>query len=627
MKTRHLLYSVIAAGLFCSTGCSNESADESIKTVQQQKITIHATSRLESTRATYTENEVNNQLSLNYTWDLSDQLNLFATDTPGTFQCAKVNSPNDASFSGSFGTALTSVTDIYGCVSASGVAADKDKISVDLSVQDGSLADAARHTVIYGKGTFDPADADNPVDMKFEQHMTMLKFVLRFPVEEAGTTAQLSFQADGLYNSVVLATPDGSELSKAEGRITVPAATVSDHQAAVFISVYPSAISNLTVYATIGDNVYTYTNKPSTTLLPNKVYRLTRDMAKVEDAGVAAAYDGGTGTSDDPYLIANAAQLRKLQADVQDSVTGKNYKLTQDIYLSGAWTPIGSNASQYKGGSFDGAGHTISGNIVVSAVAQANDGVGVFGTVSNVKFQNLKVAADITSTATSNFTGGVVGNMLYQGAIVNCQYSGTIRSASQYIGGIIGQAYVTGATANQQCLIEGCTNTGSIESQFATDSYAGIGGIMGRAAVGAAAVPTVLMRGCRSVSRSIAYKNTATSKYFAGGLCGDVNNSVAAGNVQFVGSWCATKTLTADGRALSVCSGANAYFKATSVFAQGLTGVNLFRSSTMPNVVSADCAAFAGTRAYPYGSSIANMNTAWGSSLYQFNQQGEVVSR
>ena len=84
-------------------------------------------------------------------------------------------------------------------------------------------------------------------------------------------------------------------------------------------------------------------------------------------------FEGGTGTREDPYLIATADQLNAVRQGLD-----KHYKLVADIDLSnwGNWTPIGGNpAYEYANdnardcgrftGTLDGNGHVISGMTIV----------------------------------------------------------------------------------------------------------------------------------------------------------------------------------------------------------------------------------------------------------------------
>lgn len=78
----------------------------------------------------------------------------------------------------------------------------------------------------------------------------------------------------------------------------------------------------------------------------------------------ASSFEGGTGTSSDPYLISNAAQLARLayfsNSSSYSSYNSKTYQLTDDIDLSAHyWIPIGLKYAFQ--GDFYGNYHTIKG--------------------------------------------------------------------------------------------------------------------------------------------------------------------------------------------------------------------------------------------------------------------------
>lgn len=102
-----------------------------------------------------------------------------------------------------------------------------------------------------------------------------------------------------------------------------------------------------------------------------------------------AAFPGGNGTAEDPWLIETAEQLNAVRNDLDAS-----YALAADIDLSGYenWEPIGyfdvsaaENGDPYAtgfAGTFDGRGHTVS-NIMTSNAEGV--GVGLFGLTTRVK--------------------------------------------------------------------------------------------------------------------------------------------------------------------------------------------------------------------------------------------------
>ena len=142
----------------------------------------------------------------------------------------------------------------------------------------------------------------------------------------------------------------------------------------------------------------------------------------------AAAFAGGTGTAEDPYQIANGAQLAYLASSVNNGETyeEKNFVLTANIDLNELpWTPIAnsfSNAlfggSDYRvfAGNFDGNGYTISKVSIGSETTPfESDVFGLFGAtegkISNLNLDTVSIhgVAKITSGYVIGPAGGLVG--------------------------------------------------------------------------------------------------------------------------------------------------------------------------------------------------------------------------
>ena len=169
-------------------------------------------------------------------------------------------------------------------------------------------------------------------------------------------------------------------------------------------------------------------------------------------AAADSVFSGGSGTENDPYKISTADNLKQLVTDVNggNTYSEKYFQLTQDITLSGEWTPIGDMENMFSG-TFDGNGKTIYG---LSITSSQNMAVGLFGAVSgNVK--NLHVFGDITITSsTIGGCGGIVG-FFTSGTISSCSFVGDISITSN--------SDQAGATA---CGIAGTMMSGTISDCY-----------------------------------------------------------------------------------------------------------------------------------------------------------------
>ena len=241
-------------------------------------------------------------------------------------------------------------------------------------------------------------------------------------------------------------------------------------------------------------------------LLPTSVWAGTGE-AETDSAG--SALSSGSGTVEDPYLIAAAEDLSafrdKVNSSAKKSTSTLCAKLVANIDLSGQgnWTPIGCYTSYsdcvYYGGTFDGGGYTISGlTIDSSAQYQA-----LFGYVKGGAIRNLTVVGSVTTAATSSaYAAGIVaygnpvtvencGNQVtvtatakgyaagvaaYLGAggkVTNCTNTAEIKGCGDYVGGIIG-------TGTGGVTLENCFNSGAITNSGKPSGYSYCtGGIAG----------------------------------------------------------------------------------------------------------------------------------------------------
>ena len=192
-------------------------------------------------------------------------------------------------------------------------------------------------------------------------------------------------------------------------------------------------------------------------------------LAILSTAG--AQYSGGSGTADDPYRIATAADLIALGETPGDY--DKHFILTADIDLDPnlpgrkvfdravIGPDMDDTRSGFQGnafvGVFDGNGHTI------SYLTIAGDHcLGLFGRLGlGASISNLALEA-VNVHGTGNTVGGLVG-WNEEGSILSC-YSTALVSGGRSVGGLVG------------------VNAGSITSSYSTGSVSGeerVGGLVG----------------------------------------------------------------------------------------------------------------------------------------------------
>ena len=361
------------------------------------------------------------------------------------------------------------------------------------------------------------------------------------------------------------------------------------------------------------------------TLLPTAA--LAEDDAW--NGSTAAAFAGGTGTAEDPYQIANGAELAYLASSVNSGETyeDKYFVLTANINLNGLpWTPIANSFSDalfggtdYRifAGNFDGKGYTIS-NVSIGSETTPfeSDVFGLFGAtggkISNLNLYTVSIhgVAKIASGYVVGIAGGLVGSSA--GSIENCHVTGLAMdmsapsngyAAAYWVGGLVGA--LDGAQ-----LINECSVSGSITEKAGKGSIGGLIGELGKAAK-------------ITYSRSDVTVNvTADSRGGAnvGGFIGKGNGKTDAETI--IRNCYATGNVTG-----------GAY---TGGFAGGLWGLNIKNCYASGNVsqAAAAMASFVGTDAsdQDYYGSITNCfatGSVTGSSPFQyaFAEQSSATKR
>lgn len=176
----------------------------------------------------------------------------------------------------------------------------------------------------------------------------------------------------------------------------------------------------------------------------------------------AAAFAGGSGIEEDPFLIETAAQLDAVR--LQPAAW---YKMVTNITLSGAWAPIGADETAPFTGHFDGNGYAIAGLSVSAANSPTYYG-GLFGcnegTVENLTVEQSAVDVRAADNTAKIYVGGIAG--YNKGTVENCVSAATLyaNGTYSYVGGIVG--YNTGSVLN-------CGNSGAVTAQRNAGGIAG----------------------------------------------------------------------------------------------------------------------------------------------------------
>jgi hypothetical protein len=208
---------------------------------------------------------------------------------------------------------------------------------------------------------------------------------------------------------------------------------------------------------------------------------------------VHAKYSGGSGTAQDPYQIATAADLIAFGETSADY--DKHFILTADIDLDpnlpgrkvfdkAVIAPAGSSFT----GLFDGKGHTI-----LRLTIEGDRLLGLFGSLqSGAEVKNLGVV-DVNITGSGQSVGGLVG-YIEMGAVTGCYSSGSVSGPGSGVGGLVGDNWGSIAASYSSSEVNNSasggvegeragglvgSNSGSIVASYSTGSVSGSGSVGG----------------------------------------------------------------------------------------------------------------------------------------------------
>lgn len=279
----------------------------------------------------------------------------------------------------------------------------------------------------------------------------------------------------------------------------------------------------------------------------------------VNSAG--ARYSGGTGTAEDPYQIATAAELIALGDAPEDY--DKHFVLTADIDLDPnlpgrkvfdrAIIAPDTNLSTllYEGtpftGVFDGGGHTLANLTIIGGqylalfgwtdssaqirrlylTSVAIDGTGSFvgGLVGRNEHAHVLAAHSSGRIRGDSNVGGLVGCNSY-GSVVACHSHASVSGFGWGAGGLVGINYQdvasscsTGAVSGTASGVGGLVgdNEGSVTSCFATGSVSGRYYVAGLSGDNEGTILASYSRG-----------SAIGADFYVGGLVGENQGSIAA---------------------------------------------------------------------------------------------------
>ncbi len=161
-------------------------------------------------------------------------------------------------------------------------------------------------------------------------------------------------------------------------------------------------------------------------------------------------FAGGSGTPDDPYLIADVEQLDNVRHRVN-----AHFKLISDIDLGDrGWEPIGKSWRFPFQGGFNGNGYVIR-NLTVDWPGSY---AGLFGCCQDAVFRTINL--ENVNVSGKLYVGGLVGYM-EEGSIEDSTVSGGV-TGTDYVGGLVGgnNGGISGSCAVVE--VEGDINVGGL---------------------------------------------------------------------------------------------------------------------------------------------------------------------
>lgn len=599
MRIHKLTLCAFAAIAALATACSNDELASN--NTPKEGIEIEATANTPKngadTRLTHTDNST----TMDIVWAAGDKFTACASSSNYTDYTIKAEDAGKASaaFTGTWDSAPEAGT-IHALYPAT-TAADLTAITLTLEGQKGTLNDLKDFNYMTASAAY--SGTGDLTFGTFAHQVAIVKLVLTFPDGVTGNASNITLKATGLNKSTVLNLTDGTFGSPTAGDIaTTEAIAIENHQLTAYLCVFPGALTNVKVVATVDSKDYEAALSDLTIAAGNMYTAALATKFHPTDKFDNEADTNIDGSSwDKAYEIATKEQLTLLATRINNenaTWTTNFYKLTADIDFgadnTAVWTPIGNEIAPFLG-RFDGGNKAIKGKLTADASVIR---FGIFGCTNNAEIKNVRFEGTMdTSKATSlQFLGGIAGNIDYT-TITNCSNTADLSSDGK-MGGIVG--------TSQESKVMVCVNSGTITStSIKIENLAGgiVGGGNGS------------IIGCINKGLNISSINGATGGITSRGTpiaCWSIATTITTTNF-YKGAIVGKVLLSAGGVAKSC------YWKEIS----GVLGYAEGSATDLEHFGSAD---------KPTAEQIADMNKAWAEAdanrEYQFNATtGEIEKK
>ena len=210
------------------------------------------------------------------------------------------------------------------------------------------------------------------------------------------------------------------------------------------------------------------------------------------------SFAGGSGTPDDPYLVATADELNNVRK-VMDAhfLQIADIDLGVPAYTTGeGWWPLGAptggNGVVYFTGSYDGGGYVIN-NLTINPVDPDDSPAGhlyfaLFGYVDrailkNIFLENIDIRA--TKSDGSWYVGGLAGyarnsilenvHVIGEGNVIHALHGGTGPTGGSNIGGLVGMHHRTDVGLEESGLIHNASSNATLVGELTNN----VGGLVG----------------------------------------------------------------------------------------------------------------------------------------------------